>query len=309
MEAVVNAVLPIFGLILVGFGAAKRGLLDRAATGNLNRFAIDLALPALIFAAMAKVRPAEVAQPGFAAAYAGGVLVAFGIAALAGLLAGRRLAVQSIDGLNASYANAGFMGLPLCLLVFGPEALPATTLAMLLTACALFLFAIVLVEADLRRGAGTLSTLRRVGLSLLRNPLLLAPVFGLAVSASGLPLPLPLDRFLTLLGGAASPVALVCIGLFLGQEGMLRETGTVLLLVALKLLVQPAATALLALYIFDMPPLWAKVAILSSALPVGTGPFTLAKLYGIDATVTAGTILLSHILSVATVSVLVAWLV
>lgn len=305
MDAVVNAALPVFGLIFVGFLAARTHLLDRAATDNLNRFAVYLALPALIFGAMAKVRPSEVAQPGFVAAFGGGVAAVFALAFVVARLRGKGLAEGALEGLNASYANCGFMGIPLCLLVLGPASLPASTLAILLTACLLFLFTVVLIEAEQRRGARPLAT---VGLSLARNPLLLAPVLGLAVAAAGLPLPAAADRFLALLGGAASPVALVAIGLFLGQERALGSIRTVAFLVALKLFGQPAATAILAYTVFDMPPLWAKVAILSAALPVGTGPFTLAKLYGLDARVTSGAILVSHVVSVVTVTVLVAWL-
>ena len=46
----------------------------------------------------------------------------------------------------------------------------------------------------------------------------------------------------------------------------------------------------------------------SAALPIGAGPFTIAKLYGLEAGVTSGAILVSHLASVATVSILVAWL-
>jgi predicted permease len=57
-----------------------------------------------------------------------------------------------------------------------------------------------------------------------------------------------------------------------------------------------------------MPPLWAEVALLISALPIGTGPFMLAKLYDREAAVTSRAILISTLLSVVTVSALVAWL-
>lgn len=308
MNAVLNAALPIFALIGTGFLAGRRGLLDRAATDSLNRFAVYLALPALIFAVMAKVTPAQVAEGGYALAFGGGIVVTFAIAFVLARVRGERLAGGSIEGLNAAYANVGFMGIPLCLLVFGEASLPASIVAVLCTACGLFLFAVVLIEADLRRGAGRAETLRRVAVSLGRNPLLLAPLFGLAVAASGLPLPTPVDRFLALLGGAASPVALVCIGLFLAQERDFGEPRTVATLVVLKLVVHPGVTAVLAYGVFEMPPLWAKVALLSAALPIGTGPFTLAKLYGLDAGVTSGAILVSHVGSVVTVTLLVAWL-
>ncbi len=193
-------------------------------------------------------------------------------------LRGGRLAQASIEGLDAGYSNVGFMGIPLCLLVFGPASLPVAVIATLFTACVLFLFAIVLIESDLQGGAGRGRTARKVGRALVTNPLLIAPVAGLAVGLLGLPLPAPAERAARLLGDAASPAALVCIGLFLAQERFvltdLRAIGT---LVVLKLAVQPAVTALLAYGVFDMPPLWARAAVLLSALPIGSGPFTLAR--------------------------------
>jgi predicted permease len=80
------------------------------------------------------------------------------------------------------------------------------------------------------------------------------------------------------------------------------------ILVALKLILQPAITALLAFYVFTMPPLWSHSAVILSALPIGSGPFTIAKLYGLEAGVTSGSILASHVFAVLTVSLLVAWL-
>ena len=115
--------------------------------------------------------------------------------------------------------------------------------------------------------------------------------------------------FTTLLGGAASPAALVCIGLFLAQERVVtHDANSIAILVSLKLVMQPAVTALLAFHVFAMPPLWSHSAVILSALPIGSGPFTIAKLYGLEAGVTSGAILVSHIFAVLTVSLLVAWL-
>ncbi|WP_298956974.1 AEC family transporter [uncultured Methylobacterium sp.] len=309
MNAVLNAALPIFALILVGFLCGRSPKFGPQMTDNLNRFAVYLALPALMFLAMARITPDQVAQVGFALAFLGGIAAAFAGGFAVSRLRGGRLAQASIEGLDAGYSNVGFMGIPLCLLVFGPASLPVAVIATLFTACVLFLFAIVLIESDLQGGAGRGRTARKVGRALLVNPLLIAPVAGLAVGLLGLPLPAPAERAARLLGDAASPAALVCIGLFLAQERFvltdLRAIGT---LVVLKLAVQPAVTALLAYGVFDMPPLWARAAVLLSALPIGSGPFTLAKIYDLDAGVTSGAILLSHLASIATVSALVAWL-
>ena len=309
MQAVLNAALPIFALILTGFLCGHFGVFSRTATDSLNRFAIYLALPALMFLAMSKITPEQASQTGFSLAFGGGIAVTFAIGFALSRWRGRRVANASIEGLDAGYSNVGFMGIPLCLLVFGPSSLPAAVIATLFTACVLFLFAIVLIEVDLQGDASLGRTMRKVLLSLVRNPLLLAPLAGVGIGLAGLPLPAPVERFASLLAGAASPCALVCIGLFLAQESVVgHDVSSIGVLVGLKLLIQPAVTAVLALYVFEMPTLWSHSAVLLSALPIGSGPFTIAKLYGLEAGVTSGAILVSHLLSVVTVSILVAWL-
>jgi malonate transporter and related proteins len=309
MHAVLNSALPIFALILTGFICGYFSVFDKTATDNLNRFAVYLALPSLMFVAMSKITPDQVRQFGFLGAFCGGSSITFAAAFAISRIRGRRVANASIEGLDAGYSNVGFMGIPMCLLVFGPESAPASIIATLFTACILFLFAFVVVEVDLKKGNSFWSTGTKVAKALLTSPLLIAPAAGLCIGLSGIKVPGPFESFTTLLGGAASPVALVCIGLFLAQERVVSHDATSIgMLVAMKLILQPAVTAFLAFYVFTMPPLWSHSAVILSALPIGSGPFTIAKLYGLEAGVTSGSILASHVFAVLTVSLLVAWL-
>ena len=309
MQAVLNSALPIFALILTGFICGYFGVFDRVATDNLNRFAVYLALPSLMFVAMSKITPDQVRQFGFVGAFCGGFATAFAVAFIISRLRGCRVANASIEGLDAGYSNVGFMGIPMCLLVFGPESAPVSIIATLFTACILFLFAVMVVEIDLQKDGSFWTTCRKVTWALVRSPLLIAPFAGLAVGLTGVKLPEPFINFTSLLGGAASPAALICIGLFLAQERVVTaDVKSIGILVSLKLILQPAVTALLAFYVFEMPPLWSHSAIILSALPIGSGPFTIAKLYGLEAGVTSGSILASHVFGVITVSLLVAWL-
>jgi predicted permease len=308
IDAVLNAAVPIFALILTGYLCAIKRILGPAATESLNNFVVWLALPALLFQATAQMTWSQINHPGFIGAIGGGMVVTFLLSFGMDKRRSRRAADKAIEGLDAAYPNTGFMGIPLCLVTFGEAGLPAAILATILTACVLFAGAIILIEMDLQRDAGLRETLVKVGRSLARNPLLVAPVLGAAFATTGFSLPTPLLRFTTLLGGAATPCALVTIGLFLAQTHTGRNLGAVLRLVGLKLLVQPAITAVFAFGVFDMPPLWSHSAVLLSALPIGTGPFMLAKLYNREAAVTSRAILLSTLLSVATISVLIAYL-
>jgi malonate transporter len=160
---------------------------------------------------------------------------------------------------------------------------------------------------DLQRGGSLGAAAGRVVLAVLRNPLVAAPLAGALWAASGLALPGPVAGFCKLLGAAASPVALVTIGVFLAVPRAPAPVPELGLAVGLKLLVQPAITALLLLLV-PLPRDWAAAALLLAALPTGTGPFMVAQLYGQEVTLAARTILLTTLLSLATVSALAWWL-
>ncbi|CAB3912347.1 hypothetical protein LMG3410_04902 [Achromobacter aegrifaciens] len=308
MNAVVTSALPVFALILTGWLAARWRILGPGATDALNRYVVYLSLPALLFRAMTQVDLTHMAHWGFVGAFAGGIAVTFLASFIGARRSQRALTDRGIQGLAASYANAGYMGIPLCLALLGPDSMAPATFTTLLTASVLFGFAIALIEFDRQQTPNLSLTLLKVGRALLRNPLLAAPLLGLAWAFTGLALPEGVDRYVALLGASASPCALVTIGLFLAQTETSSSGPGVMRLVAGKLLLQPAVTAVLAFYVFAMPPVWAWTAVLMSALPIGTGPFMLAQMYGRDARVTSRAILVSTVASVLTVSLLVAWI-
>lgn len=306
MHQVVDVVLPVFGLIGVGAIAAWRGWLDEGVTDALNRYVVWLALPALLFHGAARMTWADVDHPGFIAAAVGGMMATF-VLALAIDGAHRRLADRVIEALAASYANNGYLGIPLALGLFGAAILPALVISILSTAVLLFGIAIVLIELDLAAEPGRGATLRKAGGALARNPLLVAPLAGCLWASSGRALPAPLERLSGLLGDSAGPCALVTIGLFLVQRRDWAIGRDVLRLSALKLFAQPAFTFAITL-VAPMSREWLGTALLLAALPTGTGPFMLAKLYEREAATTSRTILVSTLLSVATVSALIVWI-
>jgi hypothetical protein len=308
-------VLPIFALILAGFLSRRLHILGPNATSELNRFVVYLALPALLFDIMAHTTWAALYQPRFIAAFTLACFVTFALTIAWRWRRGRHLADVSIDGLNAAYANTGFIGFPLSLIVFGRGSLTLTTISAIVTVCLLFAVAIVLIEIGLQTESHPLHLLRKVGLSLIRNPLPVSPVLGALWAASGVTLPASAETFFKLLGDAASPCALVALGLFLGER---RRTETVaaarpgdvsgsLVLVGLKLLLQPALAWVLAGPVFHLPAGILHLTVVLAALPTGTGPFMLAEFYRREARVTANTILISTIGSLVTVSAYLAW--
>lgn len=308
MLAIFNIVFPIFALIFIGWGCRKRNILSAAAASELNRFVIWLALPALLFDSMSRLSAADFANLRFLAVFAIGVAVVFLLTAWLRTRQQAAAADVIIDSLGSAYANVGFIGIPLCYLAFGRDGLPPSVMAMVMTACLLFAVAIVLLETCLHAKAGLTHTIAKVSRSLLHNPIMIAPLAGVAVALSGLSVPSGLQQLFRILGGAASPCALVSLGLFLAQPVAHRASVSVALLVAFKLLLQPAITALLAYWVLPLPRVWADSAVLLAAMPIGTGPFMLAELYQREVTVMSRAILISTTLSLPTIALILAWI-
>ncbi|MBV8473150.1 MAG: AEC family transporter [Hyphomicrobiales bacterium] len=310
MLSALSVVLPIFGLILAGYLCRRLGALGDNAASELNRFVVRLALPGLLFTIMTHTKWAALDQPGFAAAFGLSGAVVFALTVLFRLRATGNLADAGLDGLNAGYANSGFIGLPLCMIVFGRDSYPLATIGAIVTACVIFGIAIVTIEIGLQKERRLVALTLKVAGSLARNPLLVAPALGAAVAASGWALPASVETFLKLLSDAASPCALIALGLFLAQPRRSKNPvgGLAVALVAVKLILNPAVAWLLASVAFRLSPGVVHVAVLMSALPTGTGPFMLAEYYQREATTTSQTILLSTVVSVFTISAYLAWI-
>ena len=248
---------------------------------------------------------------GFIAAFGISGLLVFAGTVVVALWRRRSLSDAAIDALNASYPNTGFMGFPLVLAVFGTSALPLALIASIITVCVLFGLAIVLIEIARQADRDLQRLIQKLAASLIKNPLIIAPAAAGLVAWIYGDLPAPIEVFLKLLSAAASPCALVALGLFIAEKRRARERreeAAACALAATKLLVQPAMAYGIAVAL-RLPSSTTAAAVLLAALPTGTGPFMLAELYRCEASVTARTILLTTFISIFTIALCIRALV
>jgi len=148
----------------------------------------------------------------------------------------------------------------------------------------------------------------RAAFNVARNPLPMSIALGIVVSAVGLPIPSPVEKWLDLLGAAAAPCALFAIGLFLSDKSVRSGLAEAGLATVVKLLLQPLlAMAVLPLFVaLDSVP--GKVALLMAALPSAANAFVLARQFDIHVEQNSASVLLSTAFSVVTVSALLVLL-
>jgi malonate transporter and related proteins len=241
----------------------------------------------------------------FVAAYLGTGLTVFAAAALLGrVLFAARSGEAALQGAAAVLGNTGYMGLPLVAAAFGERAAIPLAVGLTLEATVLIPLTMVLIEASKGLGEGLLHLLGSIAAAMARNPLILAILAGVLFSATGLPLPNPLENFTGLLGNAAGPCALFALGATLAGQRLSSGMGEVSYMSTFKLFVHPAVMWFATTRLFDVDPLWATVAILGAALPIAANVFIVAKQYDTYVERVSSAILLSTAVSVVTVSTL-----
>ena len=148
MQAILTIAFPVFALIATGFWAGRRGVLGPAGTAVLSGFTTWFALPAMLFAALARVDIATILNLPFVAIYGGSMVITFAAGMLAARLVSRAgPAHMSVHGLSAAFGNVGYMGIPLCVSAFGPAGVLPATLAVCIGGAGMMSIAILIIEA------------------------------------------------------------------------------------------------------------------------------------------------------------------
>jgi len=136
--------------------------------------------------------------------------------------------------------------------------------------------------------------------------MILSIVAGLIWSMLHIPVPAPLNDFLTILGGAATPGALFAIGASLAGKSAERVEVAIWLSFC-KLVIHPVLVALSLIWIFPVDPFLAAVAISAAALPVAGNVYMLASHYRVAPQRASAAILLSTAACILTLPPVIAW--
>ena len=300
LAPVFNAVLPVFGLVACGLLAGRFGLVTQASSEALNQFVYAFALPAMLFIAVYRGSLEEILSGYFLAA----VVCATLSTALVGYVVSRRVQKASrpeslLRGLNASFANTGFLGIPLVAVAYGERAVLPAALATVATNLFSFAVAIVCLEIAINpRGGNIMRTLAGVA----RSPLIWPIGLAVLLVALNVRVPVPVEKFATLLAAAAGPCALFAIGLFVSQLSIRAGVAAAWPSTTLKLALHPLLTALLVFYVLPVDAFWAKIAVVCASLPLGATAFVLAQRYKLLEAETSTGAVLSTAASVFTVS-------
>jgi predicted permease len=307
MSEILAIISPIYIVILLGYITTRAGLFDKPEMRVFGRFVLNLALPALIFNAVAQRPIADILNGSYIVAYLGGSLLSLSI----GFFCARRFARMNHTGstfaaMGVSCSNSGYIGLPILMLTMAPVASVALALNVVVENIVIIPLLLMMAEGG-RNGAGPAHiVLFRTAAKVARAPMVIALALGLAASLFAWIPPGPVAHTVNLFAQASGALSLFVIGgTLVGLP--LRGIGPRVVPIAVgKLAGHPLAVLLVASVLpwIGMPPLDPPLrsgAVLMAAMPMlGIYPI-LAQGYGL-AERSAAALLITTVLSFFTLS-------
>lgn len=296
-----EAVLPIFGLIVLGAILKRLPLLDAKGWAAIDRIVYWVFFPALLFAAVARADLGGRELLPMAIGIAVTVIVMTALLFVIARLMDAPRAARSSLVMGGIRFNT-FLGVAIAEQVFG--ALGVTLAAV----CIAVLVPTVNVISiwTLQRGTPGGGILRTIG-SLARNPLIIACVLGAVVNLSGTePVPV-LMTGIDFLGQASLPLGLIAVGAGLAFDTLKKDQDLLIAGVVAKMFVQPAI-AFGILYLIGLGPAALVVSVMWLALPAAPSSYVMARTLGGDAPLMAALLTTQVVVSAITLPILLGLL-
>ena len=300
MQALLDVILPVFFAIGLGYLLTWRGIFPLAAVDGLMKYAQGIAVPCLLFLAIARLDLSRALDAGHLISFYGGASLSF----MAGLFAARHLVGRTWEdsvaiGFCCLFSNSVLLGLPINERAYGPDALAGAYMIIAFHAPFCYALGISVMEFVRHRGQPPVTMLRSIGKAMFNNALVLAIIAGFVVNLAEIPLPEFALEGLDLVARSALPAALFALGGVLVQYKPEGDAKAIALVCAFALVLHPALTFALG-KMQDVPPDLFRVGVLTAAMAPGFNAYIFANMYGTARRVAATAVLVSTGLSVGT---------
>ncbi len=302
MLQILEMVTPLFGLILLGYisGRIQKITLDGLAW--MNFFIVYIALPPLIYKLLAQTPLEEFRNASFLLTTSLSTFTIFFLCFFIAKFREQNTANSTVQGFAGAYGNIGYLGPPLALAAFGPEAGVPVALIFCLDNTMHFTLAPLLMAVGNDKRPHLLAMLLGIIKKIVTHPFILATIAGIASASAQYQPPEVFDSLLTLLAQAAAPCALFVMGVSAALRPLKRVPPELIYLVPIKLVVHPALVYLLLKQMPDLPSAWLHAAVLMAALPAATNVFVIAQQYDAWVERASSTVVVSTFFSIVSLT-------
>ena len=290
-------------ILILGFILGKFKLISEKANKELTNLLLTVFMPASLFSAFPDSYDESSANL-FYSGFMAGVIIMLVLIVLARLIFNKKWMRRGLS-LESQFAlifnNATFLGYPIVANTFGSTGILAYCGFIIAFNIALFSYGIWLFEQKV--------TLRLFH-NIIFNPNIIAVVLGMIFFLLGLHLPGFVDDAIGYVGGATTPLSIICIGVMLSHAKIMKVLKKWRLMVTaiIQLLLGPVVTwGILTLLHFPVEVI--QVCTLIQTLPTATSLGLFAVKYGGNAEEASELVTISTLFSVVTMPLMVLLLI
>ncbi len=297
-------IVPLFILIALGYVLKKSSFITEGFIGELNRLVYYIALPAMLFGT---TTDQNTLPPAFGASAAVYSIAVVAVTVLAILVSARRPAALRGSFVQASFrANLAYLGLPIVSGALGNQVIGI--IAVIIAVGVILHTVLSVVTLRILDPTSHQRNLGSLVLNVVSNPLIIAIVLGLLVSAAGLELPAFLRRSIELVASMSLPVILLIVGFSLSFRSVGRSIVPAAGATLLKLLVMPAIAWALSAWVFGTTGDVERTIVLMSAMPTAVVSQTFARQFNANAELASASVSLDTIAALITLPIWIALL-
>jgi predicted permease len=304
MGGVLAALLPVFLLIVLGFGLKRSLMRLETQWHGLERLTYYVLFPALLIETLVKADLSKVPVAGVG----GALLLSALLMSLLCLALRPLLARWAVDGPAFTSVFQGatrwqtYVALAVSANLYGDTGLALASVAMVAIIPLVNVFSVAVLA---HYASPEKQSVRAIVMTVVRNPLIWACAIGLAINVAHLPLPRIWHEVADALGRSSLGIGLLVTGAGLHLEGMFRPSLAASVAVFLKLVLMPALAIALALW-FGLSGANLAIVAACSAVPASSSAYVLARQMGGDAPLLAQIITLQTILAALTMPIAIA---
>ena len=304
MLEIVIKVSIVFVMIFMGFAACKVGFIKSEAQTHLVNLILNITLPLMLINSIcsneitADSLQLTIEVLVFSSVYF--ILAGIVAAILVRMFRVRNLNDKGVYKIIFTSINAGFMGLPITLAVFGEEAVYYMALHNIVLNVVLYFFCVIQLNNGIKKGAVKKTLMK------LLNPCIIGAVLGVVLLFAGAEIPSYIAGIMKSVGDVTIPVAMMVVGIQLA-DGRITDcfrNGKLVIFSVVTMLVWPVLILIILKFI-PMAGILKIVFTLGAALPPATTISALAAYEGRNYKLAADGIIVTTLMSVVTIPFIV----
>lgn len=297
---VLQQMMALFLVMVAGFFAQQKGILDESACKKVSWIVVNIANPAMVLSSVSgegRIQPGEMAVTGMISI--GMFLSLIGLALVLPKILHVAREQYGVYRVMTVFSNIGFMGFPILTALYGKKSLLYAAMFVLAYNVLVYTYGVLCLDPKEHKASSgiVLECLKKIG-----NVGVLASLGALALYFGDIPLPAMCSQVFDMLADMTAPLSMMVIGASFGQMPVLEMATDLRLLVfsGIKLLLIPIGGMWILSRFVDNSMLLG-VCMVMLATPVGSMTAMLAQQYSCDSELASKGVALTTLLSVATI--------